>query len=189
MVTAEGIRGQVHTFELRLRGLHPDEVQAYLARIALIFEILGDDSGPLPAIPAEAGVDAIRRKEFTTVWRGFDGDQVYAYLDTVASELERRLARDQALPSTSVKFGSNLRARIVEGQASGLFRDAEIEAGSLRRTVTFCTPEGLTRDLAERLVGTDTCLVSDMIIVPEITVEAMKSAVDQLASAHELWPY
>lgn len=182
MMTSDAVRAKASTFELSLRGFHPDEVESYLARIALVFEVLGHESGPLPAIPAEASPDAIRRHGFTTVWRGFDTDEVAAYLDEVATELEKRLARDPTPPPTTVEFGSGFRARLRDGQASGLFRDAEIVTGSYRRSVTFCTPEGMARDLAARLEGADTCLVDGMIIVAEITPEAMKGAVKYLVT-------
>lgn len=186
MITPDTVRAKADTFDVGLRGFHSEEVRAYLSRIALILDVIGDEPGPLPALPPDIRPAAIRQQKFTVAWRGCNPEQVAAYLDEVATHLDRRLNNAQAAPSASLDFGINARARVRDGQASGILQGIEVVKGNRRRSVTFCTPEGLARHLAARLVDTHTCLVSDIIIVSSINPETMKRATDHLASIGEL---
>ena len=82
------LRSKADQFDSGLRGYQKIDVAAYLGRIALAVEVLGEDSGPLPALPADFQPDAIREKEFDIVWRGLDRDEVRAFLGQLANELQ-----------------------------------------------------------------------------------------------------
>ena len=86
------LRSKADAFDYGLRGYQKHDVAAYLGRIALAVEVLGEDTGPPPALPADFQPDAIRTHEFDVVWRGLDREEVRAFLTQLADELERRLS-------------------------------------------------------------------------------------------------
>ena len=86
------LRSKADAFDSGLRGYLKHDVAAYLGRIALAVEVLGEDTGPPPALPADFQPDAIRTHEFDVVWRGLDREEVRAFLTQLADELERRLS-------------------------------------------------------------------------------------------------
>jgi len=57
------LRSKADDFESGLRGYQKTDVAAYLGRIALAVEVLGEESGPLPALPADFQPAAIQAKE------------------------------------------------------------------------------------------------------------------------------
>ena len=111
------LRSKADAFDSGLRGYLKHDVAAYLGRIALAVEVLGEDTGPPPALPADFQPDAIRTHEFDVVWRGLDREEVRAFLTQLADELESRLSSTDTSSTGTPAAGLSMSDRMRE--ASG----------------------------------------------------------------------
>lgn len=183
MMDAAELRAKHETFGTTLRGYKKKDVAAYLGRLALAFEAMGDDASHLSELPADFRPAAIRAHKFDIAWRGLDQTQVRACLAELSAELET-LSAAQAPAALHLPAGFDERPAVE--QSVGVLSGSEIQVRGERRPVNFATPEGLTADLSARLATTDACLLAATIVVSELSEATMRSAVAQLDEADEL---
>jgi DivIVA domain-containing protein len=184
MMDAAQVRAKHETFDTAFRGYQKKDVAAYLGRLALAFEVMGDDASHLPELPSDFRPAAIRGHEFDIGWRGLDQTQVRAYLAELSTELETMLSA--AAPPAALHLPTDFDGHAAVEQSTGVLLGSEILVRGQRLPVNFATPEGLTADLSARLASTDACLLAATIVVSELSEATMRSAVAQLDEADEL---
>jgi len=184
MVSPQALRAKAGSFMLGLRGYAPTDVEAYLERIATMVEVFGEDADHATAFPNHLGPGAIRGKEFPIVWRGFDRDEVRAYLQELGNDVEAML---NAPPIPSRPAVLHLPASFARSTVHpGILDGSEISTGGRRKTVRFATPEALVAELAIRLENAESCVVPRTIVVADLSATTLRRAIAELDESGEI---
>lgn len=67
-----------------------------------------------------------------------------------------------------------------EVESKGVFWDAVVRRGERRATVTFYDPTRLAQNLSKELVSEQEVLLSGVIVLPKLTMQAMENSVENL---------